>query len=132
VADDQQGLVADNAISIAQAYFATDARFRAIYADEEAVGFIMWSEKPEKPQYFLWRLMIDHRFQRFGFGRRAVEFLIEHIRAQTGATELLVSAVPGDNSPIPFYEGMGFESMDRYEGDELVMRFVLDDSDKKF
>lgn len=127
VAEDQQDLVANNAVSIAQAHFADYARFRAIYADEIPVGFIMWSEQPEIPKYFLWRLMIDARFQRFGFGRRAVQILIEHVKSLPGATELIVTAVPADNSPIPFYESLGFRSTGRYQGEELVMRFVFDE-----
>ena len=41
VSKNQEGLVASNAKSIAEAYFADDAWFRAIYAGETPVGFIM-------------------------------------------------------------------------------------------
>jgi len=37
----QRGLVAPNAVSIAQAHFAPEAWIRAIYADEAPVGFVM-------------------------------------------------------------------------------------------
>ena len=54
VADDQRGFVAENAVSIAQAHFEPHAWFRAVYADEEPVGFVMLSDKPDEPEYFLW------------------------------------------------------------------------------
>src|SRR5215470_11624768 len=59
VAAEQREYVADNAFSIAQAYFEPKAWFRAIYADETPVGFVMLSDDPDAPEYFLWRLMID-------------------------------------------------------------------------
>ena len=36
---------------------------RAIYAGDTPVGFLMTSEAPDRGDYFLWRLMIDARFQ---------------------------------------------------------------------
>jgi len=39
------------------------------------VGFLILSDEPEKPEYFLWRFMIDARFQRMGrpAGDRALD-----------------------------------------------------------
>ena len=59
VRDDQIKFVAPNAVSIAQAYFSRHARFRAIYADDTPVGFLMLEDQPEKSEYYLWRFMID-------------------------------------------------------------------------
>ena len=79
-AKEQEQFVAPNSVSIAQAYFARErAWFRAIYADETPVGFLMLEDNPYKSEYFLWRLMIDGRFQRMGFGRRALALLIAHV-----------------------------------------------------
>ena len=62
VAEHQKGFVAPNSVSIAQAHFEPKAWFRAVYAGEEPVGFVMVSEDPDGPEYFLWRLMIrQHR-----------------------------------------------------------------------
>ena len=41
VAPEQEGYVAGNAVSIAQAYFAQDAWFCAVHADEDLIGFAM-------------------------------------------------------------------------------------------
>jgi diamine N-acetyltransferase len=57
VAEAQEKVVASNAVSIAQAYFARDrAWFRAIYAGDTVVGFLMLEDQPEVEEYFLWRL----------------------------------------------------------------------------
>lgn len=125
VAEHQKNLVAENSVSIAQAYFAEDARFRGIYADDTPVGFMMWSEQPEKNQYFLWRLMIAEDYQRMNFGAHAVRWLMDYVEKIPESDCLLVSAVPGGHSPIPFYEKLGFVSTERYEGDELVLKYTF-------
>jgi len=125
VRDDQKGFVASNAVSIAQAHFSKQAWFRAVYAGETPVGFVMLSDDPKKPEYFLWRLMIDARFQGCGYGRRALELVIEHVRTRPGATELLTSVVQGEGSPQGFYERLGFALTGAREDDEAVMRLPL-------
>ena len=63
----QDGLVAPNAISIAQAYFHKEAWFRGIYADGTPVGFAMledWSqvegvETVDETGERIFRLMLD-------------------------------------------------------------------------
>jgi diamine N-acetyltransferase len=126
VAPAQRGFVAPNAISIAQAYFAQEvAWFRAIYADDTPVGFVMLEDNAEKQEYFLWRFMIDARYQGYGFGRRALLLVIDHVRTRPGAAALFTSCVPGDGSPCPFYERMGFVPTGEVDDGELVMRLDL-------
>lgn len=126
VGSEQERFVAPNAVSIAEAYFWPGiAWFRAIYADDTPVGFLMLEDNPEKPEYSLWRLMVDERFQDRGYGRRAVELLIEYVRTRPGAIELFTSHVPGDDGPGRFYERMGFVLTGEVEDDELVMRLEL-------
>ena len=125
VASEQEQFVANNAVSIAQAHFSKIAWFRAIYADDTPVGFVMLADDPEKGEYFLWRLMVDARHQGKGFGRRAIAHLLDYVRTRPGAKELLVSYVPGDGCPEPFYRKLGFQPTGRIEGDEVVLRLPL-------
>ena len=126
VAPDQRHFVATNAESIAEAYFSPHAWFRAVYADDTPVGLVMLSDDPEKPEYFLWRFMISAEHQGRGYGRRALELLIEHVRGRPGARELLLSYVPGRGSPEDFYRSLGFEPTGEVEDGEVVMRLGLD------
>jgi diamine N-acetyltransferase len=126
VAEYQKGFVAPNAVSIAQAHFEPEnAWFRAIYADETPVGFVMVDDDPENEEYGLWRFMIDHRYQGAGFGRRALLTVIEHIKSRPGAKEFFTSCVPGEGSPCPFYEKMGFVYTGEIDDGELVMKLTL-------
>lgn len=126
VAESQNNMVAPNAVSIAQAHFEPRAWFRGIYADETPVGFIMLYDDPDEPAYFLWRLMVAEEYQGSGYGRKAVEQLVEYVKTRPKATELKVSHVkelPGN--PGPFYEKLGFEYTGEEESGELVMRLGL-------
>lgn len=127
VAPEQERFVATNAVSIAQAHFHPEvAWFRAIYADETPVGFLMLHDDPGKPEYHLWRFMIDKRFQKLGYGRRALELLLDHVRERPGATALTLTHVPGEGSPAQFYERIGFTHTGEEDEDgELFMRIEL-------
>ena len=121
----QDHMVAPNALSIAQAHFSQYAWFRAIYADETPVGFIMLSDDPDEQEYFLWRLMVAKPHQGKGFGRRAVELLIEHVKTRPGAKELLTSCGQGEGSPEGFYSKLGFKRNGEMVGDEVVLSLGL-------
>ncbi|MEM7593424.1 MAG: GNAT family N-acetyltransferase [Cyanobacteria bacterium P01_A01_bin.83] len=125
VGDEQQKFVAPNAMSIAQAYFSEDAWFRAIYADTTPIGFVMLEDKPESAKYYLWRFMIDARYQGMGFGRRALLLVIDRIKTRPNATELLTSIVQAEGSPQGFYEKLGFKLTGEYEEEEAIMRLIL-------
>ncbi len=125
----QRKAVADNAMSIAQAHFSKEAWFRAIYADEEPVGFMMLYDNPEEPKYYLWRLMIAGPHQGKGYGRRAVELLIDYVKSRPGGTELYVSCVEGEASPEEFYRSMGFQRTGEMEEDEVVLKLVFGGGD---
>jgi diamine N-acetyltransferase len=125
VAPAQEGFVASNAFSIAQAYFEPRAWFRAIYADETPVGFAMLWDDPEAGEYGLWRFMIAAEHQGKGFGRRALEQIIAHVRARPGARELTLSYVPGDGAAGAFYARLGFVETGEVDEGERVMRLTL-------
>jgi len=136
VAPEQEGFVASNAISIAQAHFHPEAWFRGIAAGGTAVGFAMledWSQCPEsasdewlrEPYVALWRFMIDARYQKLGFGARALRLLIDRARAVHGTKAMYLSFVDAPGSPEPFYRRLGFERTGEVDEGEHVMRLAF-------
>ena len=109
----QRRMVADNALSIAEAHFSESAWFRAIYADETPVGFIMvhfgsdWADGIDCPGAFLWRLMIAGPHQRKGYGKAALELLMAELRAR-GYRELYTSCERFDFGDWPFSVWLAF------------------------
>jgi diamine N-acetyltransferase len=127
VGPDQQGLVAPNSVSIAEAHFEPKAWFRAIYSGEEPAGFAMVWRDPPEGVFYVWRFMVDARYQGKGVGRRALELLIDEAKAD-GAAEVTLSVVPGAHSALGFYESFGFEPTGVVHGAETELRLTLDDS----
>jgi diamine N-acetyltransferase len=125
VAASQTSFVAPNAVSLAQALFEPKAWYRAIYAGDQPVGFVMLAIETEPPTYYLWRFMIAEGQQRRGYGRAAIGALVEHVRGLPGATELLVSWVPADGGPEPFYRGLGFVPTGEVHEGEVEARLEL-------
>ena len=131
-AGDDGRQVAPNSVSIAQAYFQGEAWFRAIHDDNQLVGFVMLYdptlvERPESADFFLWRLMVDKSHQGKGYGRAAVEALLEHVRTRAGARRLLVSHVKDAARLASFYQSLGFRYTGEEDDGELVMELKLRD-----
>jgi diamine N-acetyltransferase len=125
VAENQRHFVAENAMSIAQAHFEPKAWFRAIYADETPVGFMMLYIDPEEPEYYLWRYMIDAAHQGKGYGAEALRQLIAYVKEQPNAMKLRLSCVPGEGSAMAFYEHLGFRTTGKEHHGELEMELIF-------
>jgi diamine N-acetyltransferase len=131
LSDAQKRMVAPNAVSIAEAHFSEHAWFRAIYADDTPVGFVMLyngpdDDDPSKEVHFLWRYMIAGPHQGKGYGRRALQIVIDDLKAQ-GAKELITSCGEGEASPEGFYRSLGFERDGNMYGDEVGLRLSFID-----
>jgi diamine N-acetyltransferase len=131
VAPGQERFVAGVSESIGEAAATPEGSpwYRAIYAYDEPVGFVMlsWDVMPAPRilgPWFLWRLLIDERHQRRGYGRAALAQIVEIIRV-AGARELLTSYQPGDGGPWPFYQKFGFIPTGEIDGTEVVLRLDL-------
>ena len=132
VSEAQKGFVAPNAVSLAQALFAPEAWFRAIYCGDEPAGFVMLydeslrPEPPERPKIGVWRFMVDQRYQGRGIGRDALRQVIAQVRARGLFDTLELSYVPGDGSPEAFYRSLGFQSTGRIDDGEVVLELRLE------
>lgn len=117
VLEGQQGNVSPNVKPLCEAHYSEDAWVRDIYADETPVGFLMMSIWDRDEWYAIWRFMIDHRYQRLGFGKASVKLAIEHVRKNHPHGKLMrlmstgpegKSNVPAEHSPYNFYASLGF------------------------
>jgi histidinol dehydrogenase len=114
---EQERFVASVAKSLAQAAYRPAGRPLGLYANGEPVGFLLlWDArrdpdlKDRADQLYIWRLSIDARFQRQGYGQAAMRWLIDEAR-RMGVASVGLSHVP-ENPVGPFYERFGF----RYTG----------------
>ena len=117
--------VAPNAVSFAQAHFAENAWFRAIYAGRAPVGFVMLSLDEEKSEYFVWRFMIGEVYHGRGYGREAMAEIKAHVKTLPNTKELLLSYGQGPGSPEGFYKKLEFQPTGEVHGEEIVAKISL-------
>ncbi len=88
---------------------------------------LSWNCVPQPPEiigpWFLWKLLIDERHQRHGYGREVVRLVADLVRGE-GGDELLTSHVPGgEGGPGPFYARLGFVPTGELDPEgEIILR----------
>jgi diamine N-acetyltransferase len=94
VSDHQKNFVASNVYSIAQAYIHYGSAFPyGIYDNDQMVGFVMLGHNKEDQEFWLWRFMIDEKFQNQGLGTQAVRLVLDKFR-DMNASEVYLSYEP--------------------------------------
>ena len=82
-------------------------------------------DDPDEPEYFLWRFVIAQPHHGMGFGRRAIDRLVEYVKIRPCATELGVSCGQGEGSPEGFYLHYGFKHNGEKHGNEIGLSLQL-------
>ncbi|HRX14066.1 MAG TPA: GNAT family N-acetyltransferase [Eubacteriales bacterium] len=120
VSEEQMHFVATNAVSIAQAKAQPECVPLAIYDGETPVGFVMYCFDLEEKEYCIYRLMIDSRYQRKGYGRDALQKIIDKIKEDKDHHKILISFEPNNSVAKSLYISMGFVPDGRIIDGELV------------
>ena len=133
VAPEQQGFVASNVQSLADAYaYRPAAEAYAVYSEDEVVGFALLfpfagdaddesiPEPGTERGMILVRLMIDARFQGRGYGREALEAIVELV-SDRGLPTVRLSVVPENEQALEFYRRNGFTETGAIHGGEIGM-----------
>ena len=98
--------------SLADAWFYREegiAYPKAVYADEDLVGFIMYELDTEEHQVFIWRFLIDQRYQGKGYGRQTIEVVMEMAKEQAQITKVVADYVDGNEPMKKILLDLGFE-----------------------
>jgi histidinol dehydrogenase len=112
VAVGQRRFVAPVVRSLAQAAYEPASRPLGLYDGDTPVGFLLlYDARQDKDepaeQLYVWRLMVDARYQRLGLGRLAMAWVIAEAR-RLGLREVGLSHVMQPGHAGPFYEKLGF------------------------
>ena len=117
VAPQQQGLVTPNVMTMAEAPYEAGALVRGIWLGDRPAGLIAMLRPSAYPEdqditirrdaAYLWRLMVDHKFQGQGLGNAAVNEA-RRTAAAWGYRGITLTAGEGPHSAIPFYQRCGF------------------------
>ncbi len=110
-------------------------RMWSVLDGDQLVGFVMISDDiPAETlaadddivgPYYLWRLLIDARFQGRGYGRATIDAVVRYLGDRPNAEFLLTSCAAGDGSPQPFYLHYGFVLTGEVKWGEDILRLEL-------
>jgi Acetyltransferases len=121
----QRGMVAPNVYSIAQAKVQPECVPLAVYDGSTMVGFVMYALDRDDGNWWIYRLMIDERYQGKGYGRAALTSAIDRIRREPGCTKIVVSLKPNNAVARRLYRSLGFVETGQQVGGEDVMCLEL-------
>jgi len=130
VRPDQERFVAPVAFSLAEAYVHPDVAWpRLVYDGADPVAFVMGAFDPGADIDFfrcgIWRLNVAGDKQGRGYGRFAVQAVLDEARAR-GQQRATVLWVRGEGGPEEFYLKLGFRPTGQEFHGELVGEILLD------
>jgi diamine N-acetyltransferase len=132
-----RGYVAENVLSLAQAYVEPWWTPLAVYADETMVGFVMygrwtqraysemWGDKPKPGIDYILRMMVDGRYQGHGYGKAALAALVERIKAQGDCQAIELDYDRDNIAADRLYGGCGFRPIEENGDGEILARLEV-------
>lgn len=121
---EQEAFVASNAYSIVQASFE-GGEARAVYAQEQPVGFVWYTYDETERMASINRLMIAADQQQRGYGRAALHAILERLRALPTIEWADISFVPENAAARRLYTSIGFRDTGEIDDGEIVFRLKL-------
>ena len=119
----QQDYVASNMWSLVEAHYNCGYTCKAIYLNNEPVGFFMWvQETPTKVS--IWRFMVDEHHQNKGIGRQALTMAIAEIKTTSKLEQIEICYNPQNPVAKDFYSSFGFEEVGLDEDEEDMLAII--------
>ncbi len=127
VKKEQQTFIASNLYSIAEVQFLDNFYANGIYLDEKIIGFTMFGIDPDDNNYWIYRLMIDEKFQGQGIGKQAIHLVIDEIRRNNNANiSIIMIGYAPDNLTAKFvYKKAGFIETELSSWGEQLAKYSL-------
>jgi GNAT superfamily N-acetyltransferase len=130
VAAGQRAFVSPVDRSLAQVAYEPCGRALAMFDGDLPVGMMLLydvrkDEEDPANQLYVWRLLVDARFQKRGYGRLAMQWVLDEARRE-GYAEVGLSHVDKPGHAGAFYEKLGFAYTGEMDGNERKMLFKLE------
>lgn len=122
---EQEDFVATNEESIEEADENPECVPFVIQANGVPVGFAMYALDSDDNQYWIYRLMIDVRFQGRGYGRMALEQLVHLMSEIPDCWSITLSYHPDNHGAAALYRRFGFRETGDVINDEVVMKYPV-------
>ena len=126
--DGQERFVSHPVRSLAQAYVYRDqCQPFVIYSGEMMVGYVMVIYDYDVPEYDIWHMMIDGSQQGNGFGKAALELVLEYIKGKPFGESGRVALTCSKDNPtaLNLYKSFGFELTGGEDDDEVELALTV-------
>jgi len=123
VTKEQENYVACNMWSLVESKYNEGYETRAIYVEEEPVGFFMWVQE-SKVKTSIWRFMVDKEHQQKSIGRVALNQALVEIKKKLGLQEIEICYNPKNPVAKGFYSSFGFSEVGMDEDDEDMLAVI--------
>ncbi|MEM0911186.1 MAG: GNAT family N-acetyltransferase [Pseudomonadota bacterium] len=123
VAKAQEAYVACNMWSLLESHYNAGYTCKAIYHNEQPVGFFMWVLETQN-KISIWRFMIDQHHQNKGIGRKALELAIKEISIQPDIKAIEICYNPRNPIAKDFYARFGFVEVGLDEEGEDMLAII--------
>jgi len=126
VAKNQREFIESNAISIAQSKYEPTLKTFAIYFEENVVGFLMYNTvKEELGGYWVYRIMVDEKYQGKGIGKNATSLMILEMAKLPDADKIIVGYHPENLGAHYLYASLGFvDNGNRFGKEMAVIKYL--------
>ncbi|WP_037291042.1 GNAT family N-acetyltransferase [Saccharibacillus sacchari] len=126
VTPEQSDFIASNLHSIAEAQFLIGFSSLAIYQEDIAVGYALFGLDPDDGMYWIYRLMIDERYQNLGYGSTAIRQVVEVVKERPDRTSLIRLGYHPDNEAARrLYAKVGFTEEGLAPWGEMIAAYPL-------
>ncbi|MEK5397716.1 N-acetyltransferase [Paenibacillus sp. VTT E-133280] len=128
VSTEQKEYMEPNAISIAQSKFEPTLKPYAIYFKDIVVGFLMYnSVQEELDGYWVYRIMVDKKFQGKGIGKAATKLMISEMVKLSNSKKIVVGYHPENLGAHNLYSSLGFiDNGDRFGKEMAVIKNITE------
>ena len=120
----QEKFVSHPIRSLAQAYvYRNQCTPFGIYNDDVMVGYIMVIYDYDVPEYDIWHMMIDRKYQGRGYGREAFIKVLEYIVSKPFGDSGRIALTCNYDNDIAYklYRSFGFEKSGNSDEDEFEL-----------
>ncbi|HOO44019.1 MAG TPA: GNAT family protein [Bacillota bacterium] len=123
--DADKRMVASNMYSIAESSVNPHYKPRAIYNDDQLIGFMMYHYVPVEEQGFVSRMMITTKEQGNGYAGQALMLAIKDLKQETNIKSVQISYHIENEKARKAYQKVGFIETGEIDDDERIAIYPL-------
>jgi len=128
LAPEQERFVSHPIRSLAQAYvYREQCQPLGIYKDDTMVGYVMVIYDYDIPEYDIWHMMIDESNQSQGYGKSALDCVLDYIKAKPfGSSNRVTLTCNRDNiQALNLYKSRGFTETGATDDEEIELSMIM-------